>query len=183
MKDDKIVMYDTDEAATFRTNLSGWVTGDGLYYGKDEHIARWAGCTHIKCECGGIREKNYTVCEDCRRKNSNDRYNALPFVKWDGVTPLTEWDGDKYFFDEDDIAEYCEDNEMKSSDLMLVICDPVYLSQIREDYWCDDLPEEGELPPAIEKLVKELNEAIKKEAPACWKQGKKRTSVEIEDED
>lgn len=176
-------MYDSDEAATHKTNISGWVTGGGLYYGKDEHIARWAGCTHIRCECGRIREKSYTICEDCRRKKSNERYAALPFVEWDGVTPLTLWDDDQYFFGEDDIAEYCEDNEIKSADLLLVICDPVYLSPLHEDYWSDSLPEEGELPPAIQKLVKELNDAIKKEGPACWKQGKKRTAVEINDGD
>lgn len=180
MEDKKIIMYDSPEAATFRTNLSGWVTGGGLYYGKDEHIARWAGCTHIKCECGSIREKSYTICEECRRKKSNERYAALPFVEWDRDTPLTEWDGDKYFFSEEDIAEYCEEHEINPSELRLVVCTPNYLHPVYGDNWSDELPEEGELPPAIEKLVKELNEAIKKEGPVSWSQGKQRTTVEIE---
>src|SRR6185295_16106581 len=130
MKENKIIMQESDEAATFRTDISGWVSSTGRFFGngKDgERMARYEGSTHHLCDCGKAAEKAYISCSECRRKNSNDRYNALPFVEWDGKTPLTEWDGDKYFFNEEDIYQYCENNEINSSELMLVICKPNYL--------------------------------------------------------
>ena len=58
---EKIVMYDSPEAATYRTDIKGWVSRDGHFYGDNgpsaEHGARWSGCTHMNCKCGTSMRK------------------------------------------------------------------------------------------------------------------------------
>ena len=74
----KIVMYDSDEAATYRHNIGGWVDRHGVFCGKDEDLARYRGCTHRPCsKCGKPVPKSYTVCDECRRKAEIEKYEAL----------------------------------------------------------------------------------------------------------
>ena len=69
---------------------------------------------------------------------------------------------------------------MASEDLMLVICEPVYASLLDAyDQWCDDLPEDGELPDDILQAVEGLNEVLKAQQPLCWRQGDRRTVVSV----
>ncbi|MEB2744543.1 hypothetical protein [Citrobacter portucalensis] len=49
MKTEKIVMMDSDEAASIQT-VTGWVDRQGRFWGKDENQARWCGATHRKCK-------------------------------------------------------------------------------------------------------------------------------------
>lgn len=52
--EEKIIMYDTPAAAMYRTGIEGWVSSDGHFFGKGEraeHLARYSGSTHHKCEC------------------------------------------------------------------------------------------------------------------------------------
>lgn len=49
MKTEKIVMMDSDEAASIQT-VTGWVDRQGRFWGGDEHQARWCGATHRKCK-------------------------------------------------------------------------------------------------------------------------------------
>ncbi|HAT6800607.1 TPA: hypothetical protein JAN03_00980 [Citrobacter freundii] len=49
MKTEKIVMMDSDEAASIQT-VTGWVDRHGRFWGGDEHQARWCGATHRKCK-------------------------------------------------------------------------------------------------------------------------------------
>ena len=49
---EEVVMIDDPRAATLVT-VTGWRSMDGRFYGDNEHAARWAGCTHVKClACG-----------------------------------------------------------------------------------------------------------------------------------
>lgn len=67
---EKVVMSDSTEAAQLVT-ITGWVSRTGIFYGNDERIARYAGCTHRPCEtedCGKPTEKTYIYCDDCRHK-------------------------------------------------------------------------------------------------------------------
>ena len=46
---EQIVMRDSPESAQYRTDLKGWVSRDGFYFGdgpQGERTARYAGCTH-----------------------------------------------------------------------------------------------------------------------------------------
>lgn len=157
--EEKIIMYDSAEAAQ-QITITGWVSGgDKRFWYKDEHMARWSGCTHLKCECGKIMRKSYTKCDDCRHKLAAERYNALPFKEWNGE-PVVEWDGDKYFFNEEDLIEYCEENEIKEIDLLF--CIENNWRNIDEDYWADEMPDnaDGELPKELQLALNSLNSVI-----------------------
>jgi hypothetical protein len=163
---DRLINYDSPEAATFRTNIEGWVSSTGRFWGTDEHMARWEGCTHIKCECGGYSEKGYTKCEECREKAVRERYNALPAKKWEGEFVYSHA-CDRYFFSEDDLLEYLEDEELKMDDLKLVVCEPNYLRplEIPSDEFPDDQEYEDVISKELRDALDSLNELIKKHKP------------------
>jgi len=173
-KIDKI-LYDSDEAASIKT-LTGWVSRTGRYWGKDEHMARWDGCTHKLCECGNEMMKGYTICETCRSKKAIEAYDKMPFKEWDGKTPLVLFNDDQYFFHEEDIEIYLDDNELKPEDLRLMICEPNYLSPVNPDIWSDIWPEDHDLPKEVDEALSKLNEVIKKQKPFSWSEGRFKTS-------
>jgi hypothetical protein len=183
MKEEKkIIMYDSPEAASIQT-LTGWVSGPNggyksHYWGEDEHQARWSGCTHIKCECGKVREKAYTCCEDCRNKNDRERHLKLPFKEWDGKEPVTEAFGDRYFFNLEDLEEYMAENEIEEIDLL--ICDPVHYSHIDSEYIVNgEAHEDWEPSGELENKIKELNDYLSTLPPHSWYPGKIRTTHKI----
>jgi hypothetical protein len=159
-----MVLYDSPEAATFKTGLEGWVSRDGHLYGADEHLARWSGCTHEKCpNCGTVHEVR-SYCKPCRDKEMTEKFATFPVEKWDGDTPLCLFDSDKYFFGEavlDWLADHPED-------VLICKCKPGHLSQIDEDNWADDLPEDGELPTEVFAALEALNAAIRIAPTVCW---------------
>lgn len=175
------VMYDDDQAAK-QVTVTGWVSRQGRFYGDNEHLARWDGCTHMTCECGAVHEKGWTICETCRRKAKDVRYAALPVVEWDGKTPLCLFDDDKYFFSEDEVLDYCEEEGVAPSNLQLVVCEPQYAHQVDPDEEYQDLmPEDqymADVAPEIVEAFNALNEAIEKcDKPLSWVAGTKRTAV------
>lgn len=175
-----IILPESNESAEYRTDIKGWVSADGHWY-LDEHIARWAGATHIHCEeCGEIIPKNgYIICDKCRDKKDKERYYAMPEGEWVSGVPVTMMDGDKYFWDEDDILEYVYNNEIKIEDMMLVICKPVCAREIEPDeYYGDDLPLEQRLEIVNKGLydkIMKVNEYIRRYKPVLsWTPGKYR---------
>jgi hypothetical protein len=77
MEDEKVIMYDSQEAATHRTDISGWVSRDGGFYADNEHLARWAGCTHMTCECGKPYIKGKVRCDECQSDEEWDFFVAV----------------------------------------------------------------------------------------------------------
>ena len=152
-EDNPIILNTSDEAATFRTNISGWVSRRGLFTGdnkQSERLARLDGCTHILCECGKPAEKLRVKCEECWKAERDKRFASLEKKPWDGKTPLCIWDDDRYFWCEDDLFDYCFDLGLKPSDIKLVICEPVYVSEIEpNDHYSNDLPDEGEVEDGL----------------------------------
>ena len=59
MSGNEMILNTSDEAAHFVTGLSGWVSRHGHFYGNDERLARYDGCTHTVCECGKPCEKGW----------------------------------------------------------------------------------------------------------------------------
>lgn len=105
LEKEKVIMRDSDEAATYRTGIEGWVSSNGRFYGKGEdaeRMARHDGSTHFKCECGGVAKKGWSKCDSCIRKGRVERYDKLPFAEYDG-SPVFSWDGDEFFYSEEDI--------------------------------------------------------------------------------
>lgn len=174
-KDTKIIMFDSDEAAQFKTNLSGWVSRNGRYFGEDERAARYDGCTHRVCEdCGQPTEKSWLVCSKCRDIRDGKRYDEMPKETWNGKGMLYSNAADRYFSDWDEIEDYCEEYEISKDKLRLVICEPMYLPLLEEsDYGSNELAEDGELPDKVIQAIRDFNKVIKETPAISWWPGKK----------
>lgn len=165
---EKIILNTSDEAAKLMT-VTGWVDRSGHFWGNDERMARYAGATHLACEqCGAPHSKNWH-CEPCTSSRKADAWAKLKKRPWDGTTPVTLHDGDEFFFDAESFVNWCADNDVRPEDVRLVHCKPQHLSTIDEDHFADDLPEDGELPPAIAEALAALNTAIQAHTkPVSW---------------
>jgi hypothetical protein len=171
------VILNTSDDAAKQVTVEGWVSRRGIFYtGSDaERIARWDGCTHIACECGELAPKGYTKCLKCRVKADHERWLKMPLIEWDGVTPLVIHRDDTYFFDADSIYEHAAEAGCAVSDLELVVCEPCYARQVDEDYWQDDMAEDGELPDVIRKALDAFNKVVAAyREPLCWHEGNQR---------
>lgn len=171
----KLMVLHSDDSAAKKQTVTGWVSRTGFFFGDNEDMARYRGCTHKTCDCGSPMEKSWTKCEACRNKLDHQRFMNYPFKEWDRIEPICEYHGDKYFFNEDDIEQYLEDNDMPLEDLLLVICEPNHARRIDSSYWEDELPEDGEIPKELQAKLDELNELIKTLPPLSWSPSKVRT--------
>ena len=177
MEQEKQIIYDDENAAKFVENIKGWVDINNRFFGNNpdsEHNARFSSCTHKKCTCGKLMTKGWTKCEECRSNQEIERYNKLPFLKYNGELVYSEM-ADKYFRDADEIEEYCEENDVDAKDLRLVFCEPNKFSEIDADYWEDVLPEDRELPNELQKALDNLNKVISELPPASYSPGGTRT--------
>lgn len=169
------VLYDSPEAAQLKTNLSSWLSRDGRLFGENEHLACYCGATHINCEdCGEVRRIN-TNCEPCWEKKQKEKFDLMPFEKWDGEAPVAIFVTDTYFFDLGYFLHYCDVHELKPEEIDLVFCEPNYANQIDADYWCDDIFEGGELPAEMAEALDKSNEIIgRNKTILSWSPGNKR---------
>ena len=175
-KTNKVIMQDSPEAATYRTDIKGWVSRDGIFCGDGkagERNARYQGSTHRKCaKCGEVIPKT-GYCAACHDKRIVDKYKAAPRKKWDGDTPLVIAGSDQYFWTAGDLSDYCEENECSENDLMLMICEPQYAREICSDIWEGELPEDVDVPDELEDAIQAFNEAVKAYGkPLSWTEGK-----------
>jgi hypothetical protein len=166
--DDKMVLNTSDEAAHYETNISGWVSRFGHYFGKDERLARYDGCTHVVCECGKPAERGWIKCADCRSKADDERFRSFPKQEWDEKIPITLFQGDDYFFDREQLEEWCEEHETTPQELQLVICKPNCAGYIDTDFYGDDLPNDQSLDdvaPELAEMIAKVNEYIRENQP------------------
>ena len=172
-EDTNQILKTSDEAAKFVTGISGWLDRHGRFFGKEEDMARWSGCTHIICpDCGKPTPKGYLRCSICREKSAIERYEQMERKEWDGETPLYSESADEYFFSEDELLDYLESYGETKQALRLIICEPIYLRQVDTDYFCDELADDGELPEAVINALNNLNVVIRDEDPVSWMPGK-----------
>jgi hypothetical protein len=190
MTDEKVVLYDSPEAAR-KVEQVGWKSRLGHFYPGDnpssEHGARWSGCTHQKCACGAIMRQGETRCRSCQSKIDSEKYYALPIANWDGVTPTCDDKKDKYYWSKDELLDdmYWQLEEAmkrgEEPEMHVVIADPHYLHELDGSEWDDDLPDNGDydgLPSEVEKAIDALNVVIKAQGPSCWYPGKQRINME-----
>ncbi|PHM22371.1 hypothetical protein [Xenorhabdus ehlersii] len=170
-----IVMYDSPEAAKIKT-VTGWVSRDGRFFGDDEHLARYCGATHRECDSNPdhpIIEINRSRCSTCYEESRQRIFMEMERKQWDRKTPLVLFDTEQYFWDADDLGEYCHEHEVDLSELQLVICEPNYPSEIDgADWFHDELPPDGELPYELQQAFDALNAIIRNSPPLSWSQGK-----------
>lgn len=182
----KIILAEDDEAAKLMT-VTGWVSRNRRFYGDDERLARWDGSTHKLCDrCNQPYERN-SYCSLCSSLRTREKYDSLPFVEWDGETPLCLYDSDEWFFDEDDIINYVEDNDLSYDDLLLEVCRPQTAWELElDEIYCDILAEDRTIDDThgkLQELIKPYNDYIKENKPALsWVGSGKRTSYKPSDE-
>lgn len=173
----EIIPFDSDEAASL-TTVTGWVSRRGIFYGDNERGARYDGCTHKPCgDCGELIPRDSLIyCRPCLGTRDAKRYAEMPREEWDGVTPLVLYRTDTYFFDEDELDEYCAENNVAREDLQLVICEPLRPRLVSAlDLFDDALPEdadEDDIPSAVRDAVDALNRELRAVAPLAWTEGK-----------
>ncbi|GKS73721.1 hypothetical protein AVME950_02515 [Acidovorax sp. SUPP950] len=169
----KLIPYESDEAASIKT-VTGWVSSNGQFWGKDEHMARYAGSTHRVCEKNSSHGTHEIRgwCRLCRDERMQARYDAMPRMEYD-ESPVTVLDGDEFFFDADSLRDWLIDNSIAPADARLVFCVPNMASEIDpEDHFADDLPsEDGEVSDRLKTAFAALNEVIRTEPPLSWRKG------------
>ena len=166
---EEVVMIDDPRAATLVT-VTGWRSMDGRFYGDNEHSARWAGCTHVKCRaCGKPTKKLYSACQSCRDKAAEAKYDAMPTAEWDGVAMLYSDSRDEYFSSPEDAEDSLEEGQTLA-DLKLHICEPKYARPIDYSNWHDQLPSDSncDAPYWLEDAVDQFNAAISGQPPLSW---------------
>lgn len=182
MNTDKVILKDSPESATFRTDISGWVSAKGHFYGKDESLARYDGSTHKPCTtCGKLSKKEwaYDVCNDCLHEKQVEKIRQRETVPYNPETPVVIANSDIYFFDEESLWEHLSDSEAPEGSILLEVCEPQYLNEINSEIWERVLPMDGEVEDIISKevldLVDQLNAKIREHPPVSWIPGKKVT--------
>jgi len=177
----EIIMFGSNEAAKHVTNISGWVSRNGIFYGDGpagESAARYGGCTHRECnQCGSPIEKHKLICDKCSQKSYIEKYNAMPRAEWDGVGLLYSDANDKYYVDLDE-AECDIDDGRTIADLRLIICKPNYARQLDSDFFCDDMPDgDDDLPQKLQAAIDAFNEAVEG-IVLSWSPGKFALAVD-----
>ena len=161
----KNIHYHSDSAASIQT-VTGWVSRDGHFWGQDEHMARWSGCTHKTCECGKVVAKGWIKCDECREAARVERFRSLPERSTCGGMVYSD-SHQRYFDDLSDAVDYAADEQVSVACLDLVCCKPTYMGEIYPDEIFEgDMPEDqcfADIAPKdiLEKLS-ELNELIQK---------------------
>lgn len=170
LKDKGIIMYDAPEAASLQT-VTGWMTADGRFFGQDEHLARFCGATHRRCENNPDHQVHEIrgYCAQCYSEKRAKVFAAMPTKDWAGE-PLVNFDGARYFFDADSLRDYLIDNALDLADLRLCICEPNMAQELDpNDIFCDDLSEDGEIhDDQLLAAFDLLNEVIRKAEPLSW---------------
>lgn len=182
---EQIVHYASPEAASIQT-VTGWVDRFGRFWGNDEHMARYSGCTHRPCEsCGEpIRREGWTCCNACRKKKDAERWATLPEADNDEGNMIYSAAADRYFADWDEAIEYAVGGEY--TDLRALMLQPTeanHLQQIDDEYWCDVLPEDSgidDVDGAVAKALKALNTAIAMAPPVSWSPTNERLAIPAE---
>jgi len=154
--------------------ITAWKARNGQLYW-DEQTARYAGSTHSLCKrCQCVTSKDWTLCLGCREKLEIERFEAMPRADWDGESMIYSQVLDKYFRDMNEVEEALEDLDepITKADARLVICRPNRARQIDpDDFFVDDLPEDGEVPDELRKAFEALNAVIAKQPPLSWSPG------------
>jgi hypothetical protein len=107
----------------------------------------------------------------------------LEFKLWDRRLPIVIRGTDTYFYREDDLVSYCQDEDIKIESLDLMICEPQFGKEITSEYFAevlyDDCCLESEFEsefPALAGKLEELNKLISS-TPMSYKEGRFRAKI------
>lgn len=167
------VLFDSPEAATRKT-VTGWVSRDGRYCGDGpagERHARYAGCTHVKCEdCGAIIGKGWTRCSRCRDGREFAQWDAAPKEPMGDDSMVFSRSQNEYYQDKDHLIETVTDlvndevydtRDEALRNMRLYHCSPCFGKQLDSSWFEDELAEDEELPEELCAVIDAFNAAVK----------------------
>lgn len=165
------IRYDWPTAASIQT-VTGWVSSDGRFWGKDEDLARYAGSTHRLCKNNPEHGEHIIneMCEQCYEERKITQWESFPKREYD-ESPICTLDGETFFFGKYEILDWLEENNVELNDAKFLFCDPNYLSEIDNSYWADELPEETDLDGEVQDALDKLNFIIEKQGPCSYSPG------------
>jgi len=165
MKDDKVIFEDSPEAATYRNDVSGWVSRGGNFYGENEMMARLDGATHQKCyDCENVLAK-YTRCAKCDQERQDSIFRRMPERAWNGEDLLFSRAEERYYHEWEGINS---DGEKVSFESMkFVFCNEIEWPEIYEDYFLDEMPDDSE-NAELSRLVDDFNYGLRKIKTNCF---------------
>lgn len=184
MHENKIIMQESPEAASIQT-VTGWVDSNGVFWGDDERMARYAGSTHHLCDdCGKVPvTNNYLRCDACQQIMYQTKYDSLEAEEWDGQSIICSDYGDRYFGGTQELLEWLADKKLTLRTARIVHAYPVHASkQDADDLFCDQIAEGTDVPEAILDAIEALNEAIEGTPPISWLPSEKRVTFNAYDE-
>lgn len=170
MRTEQSIPYETNAE---RRTVGGWCCKTcGRFCGdrpNSEMAAKYCCCTDRPCQrCPtGRAQKYYTLCDSCKELESIDRFLKLEAKPYDG-SAVCEWNGDRYFFDEDELLEWIAENGLQLEDLQLVFAEqkPLHWHRsISESFGIDT--GDGEEWDTSE-IDKQIEEWVVKHAPTVY---------------
>lgn len=167
----EVIRY--EDHAERRTGIEGWVcTRCGRYWGDDEHMARYCCSNDFPCECGARIGPGRVRCGRCSAEREARQWAEKEKAAWSGEFPVCEWRGDRYFFDEDEFAEWCADFVAEGGrveDIRLVECREAKPRPFgMADYLHDDIGEEGADRLDFREIDKVVNDWIAANVTGIW---------------
>ncbi len=171
----KKILYDSPKAAQLRT-VTGWVSSLGKFFGNDEDLARYNGSTHRVCQVDPSHGEHATrgYCDKCRSQKDRARFAAMPKKSYeDAAFPLTLFDGDDWFYDEDELIDWLVDHGIAPEDAELVEGVQDRFKEIDKDDVIDSLgAERYELPQEIADAIDALNRLLAATPSGLYQMGK-----------
>jgi|GEM_PF-1643130 len=158
MKNDKVIFANGSESATYKENVSGWISRDGTFWGEDEEGARAHGSTHRRCgHCGNIVEK-YSYCKICDEKEKEELFKKMPEKIWNGKGVLYSR-AEEWFYREWDGTN--KDGERVSfRSMKFVFCEEAEWPEICEDSFYGAMSD-GTKSTGLSRLVSNFNNDLK----------------------
>ena len=153
-----------------------------------EDRARLCCATSLPCECGGRKPKHYTMCDNCRWRQEQEKWLALEFAAWDGAFPVGEYHDDVFHWDEESLAiaiEHRNNSEDLTYEMVVDFCDahrvcmcarePLPTFEI-ENFLCDYISDECDMTrEQAERIDAAVNAILAAEKlPESWTHAKKR---------
>jgi len=136
-------------------------------------MARYCCATEIPCgKCQGRNsDKGWACCKDCRDKADQEKLDNAERVDWDGEFPICVWGDDTYFFDEDDLVCWLDDNALTLDQVNLESCETKTFPTFDiHDFLCDEwsVIDHGDLPGDWEQAEKAVNDYLEKLGPQMF---------------
>lgn len=173
-QEEKSYILPEDKISASRELFPGWLSRRGIIfldraYGsqdESEEVARKDGANAIRCtKCGLVIPKTHSVmCDYCRAIFKQDTFASFPEKKYSecsGVVAI--YDDDRFFFNREEIDDFCYDGEIDKASLKLVECMQSSPRTLTDEFFWDEMPSEiDECPKELYDLIDKFNKEVSK---------------------